>query len=155
MTRLSHRHYPERHGRSGSVVAAAVLIGIFCLQAPAQEATCPCFSLEEVESIYAFGIEQATAGGAMDCQSSDYNVECNAEIIVWDQNYKTLAQARVEWFDFDPGRCVFIDARGETAIERSERWPHPAPEDIARACFDIITGILARGDPSAMCMIYP
>ena len=138
-------------------VFAVVLMYLFGMEANAQEqdATCPCFNYEEVESIFLRGEQLAAEEGVGGCNAEDYSVECRAEVIIWDQNYAIIAQASVVWFDFDPSRCDYIDTTADPAVERNERWPHPAPEATARACFDIISSVIAKSDTSGKCNTYP
>jgi hypothetical protein len=138
-------------------VSAVLLMTLISVAIYAQDENeaCPCFSYEEVESILLRG-EQLTAGkGESTCGSQDYSVELNAEVTILDQDYATVAQARVDWYDFDPGRCRYIDIEGNPGVERNVRWPHPAPETTARACFDIISSAIAKSDTSGRCNTYP
>ncbi len=134
-----------------------VLMGSSVLTVHAQdaEAACPCFSYEEIESIFVRGEQLAADEGVSSCQAEDYSVECSAEMTLWDQNYEVIAQASVRWYDFDPGQCEYVDTIGNPGVERKIKWPHPAPESIARACFDIIAQVIAASDSSGKCMIYP
>ena len=93
--------------------------------------------------------------GMIDCSSQDYSVEVNAEVVIWDPEYSVVAKARVDWFDFDPGGCEYIDNSSDPAVERNIRWPHPAPEISARACFNIITNLIKKTDTSGNCTTYP
>jgi hypothetical protein len=97
----------------------------------------------------------ANEGGEVTCRAEDYSVECNAEVIVWDQDFELIVKARVEWFDFDPSRCDYIDNTGNPSVERNIRWPHPAPEATARACFNIISSVIAKSDTTGRCNTYP
>lgn len=126
-------------------------------RARAQEegAGCPCFNYEEVQGLFLSGRKLIASGGGSSCQASDYAVEFKGEVVVIDQNYKTLARASVQWADFDPGRCEYRDATVEPRVERSEGWPHPAPEATARACFDIISSVIAELDTEGRCRTYP
>ena len=124
-------------------------------QAQDEDKTCPCFSYEEAESIFLAGEQLATEGGVVSCSAEDYDVEMSAEVVVWDQDYTTIAQASVKWYDFDPSRCEYIDSIGNAGVERNVRWPHPAPEVTARACFDIITSVIAKSDTAGNCITYP
>jgi len=138
-------------------VSAAVLLNLIGVAAFAQDdsETCPCFDVEDVESIFLHGKQLSEEEGTSDCNAEDYSVELNAEIVVWDQDYAIIAQARVEWFDIDPGGCEYIDATSDPAVERSISWPSPAPEAIARACFNIISSVIAKSDTSGDCNTYP
>ena len=136
--------------RTPLIIAATltiVLMSLASMRINAQDvsATCPCFSYEEVESIFQQG-EQLTA--------EQGRIECTAED-VWDENYEVIAQASVSWYDFDPSRCEYVDNSVDPGIERNVRWPHPAPEDTARACFDIISSVIAKSDSSGKCNTYP
>ena len=139
------------------VVSAVVLLSLISMESRAQDTqeSCPCFSYEEVESIFQSGVHLTEEEGMSDCSAQDYSVECNAEVTVWDQNYTIVAQARIYWFDFDPGGCVYIDTTSDPDVERNIRWPHPAPEATARACFNIISGVIAKSDTSGRCNTYP
>jgi hypothetical protein len=117
--------------------------------------SCPCFSYEDVESIFQRMVQLDSEGGGGSCEAQDYSVEITAELTAWDQDFKTIAQASVAWFDFDPGRCEYIDASTEPAFERNISWPHPAPEATARACFDIISEVIAKSDTTGKCNTYP
>jgi hypothetical protein len=141
----------------GIAVFAVVLMSLVSTEAHAQDEneTCPCFSYEEVESIFLRGEQLTAQEGTSACHTADYSVECNAEVVVWDQDYAIVAQARVEWFDFDPSRCEYIDTAGDPGVERNISWPHPAPEAVARACFNIITSVIAKSDTSGKCETYP
>ena len=161
MTKVSQRHC-QAPGREcclqhRAAVVAVVLMSLASLATQAQDENeiCPCFSYEEVESIFLSGEQLAPEEGVSDCHAQDYSVECDAEIIVWDQDYATIAQARVKWFDFDPGRCDYIDTTGNPGVERHVKWPHPAPEATARACFNIISSVIAKSDTSGNCITYP
>ncbi len=136
---------------------AVVLMCLTSMEANAQDedATCPCFTYEEVESIFQRGQQLAADEGIGGCNAEDYSVECRAEVIIWDQNYTIIAQASVAWFDFDPSRCDYIDTAVDPGVERKVRWPHPAPEAMARACFDIISSVIAKSDTSGKCNTYP
>jgi hypothetical protein len=138
-------------------VSAVVLMSLISREILTQDEneTCPCFSYEEVESIFLSGEQLAVEGGTSNCSAEDYDVECKAEVIVWDQNYETIAQASVKWYDFDPSRCDYIDTTGNPGVERNVTWPHPAPEATARACFNIISSVIAKSDTSGKCNTYP
>ncbi len=138
-------------------VFAVVLMCLISIAANAQDedATCPCFNYEEVESIFQRGEQLAADEGVGGCNAEDYSVECRAEVVIWDQNYNIIAQASVVWLDFDPGRCDYIDTTGNPGVERTVRWPHPAPEAVARSCFDIISSVIAKSDTSGKCNTYP
>jgi len=134
-----------------------VLMSLISMRINAQDvsATCPCFSYEEVESIFQQGEQLTAEQGMSECTAEDYSVECKAEVSVWDENYEVIAQASVSWYDFDPSRCEYVDNSVDPGIERNVRWPHPAPEDTARACFDIISSVIAKSDSSGKCNTYP
>ena len=138
-------------------VFAVVLMCLISMEANAQDedASCPCFNYEEVESIYQRGEQLTAEEGSGGCNAEDYSVECKAEVTVWDQDYAVIAQASVVWFDFDPSRCNYIDTTGNPGVERNVSWPHPAPEATARACFDIISSVIAKSDTSGKCITYP
>jgi hypothetical protein len=138
-------------------LCAVVLLSLASMETYAQEEieTCPCFSYEEVESMFLRGAQLTAGEGESNCQAEDYSVEFKAEVTVWNQNYDLLAQARVEWFDYDPGRCDYIDTAGNPGVERNVSWPHPAPEATARACFDIISSVITKADTSVKCITYP
>jgi hypothetical protein len=138
-------------------LSAVVLMSLISRASLAQDEneTCPCFSYEEVESIFLNGKELAQAGGSTSCSAEDYNVECSAEVIVWDQDFATIAQASVKWYDFDPSRCEYFDNTGNPGVERNVTWPHPAPEATARACFNIISSVIANSDTAGICITHP
>jgi len=138
-------------------VFTVVLMSLISMETHAQDEneTCPCFSYEEVESIFLSGEQLTVEQGMSSCNAEDYSVECEAEVVVWDQNYEIIAQARVNWFDFDPSRCDYIDTVGNPGVERNVKWPHPAPEATARSCFNIITSVIAKSDTSGKCNTYP
>jgi len=138
-------------------MSAVVLMNLSGAVAYAQDEneTCPCFDTGEVESIFLRGRQLSEEEGTSDCSAEDYSVELNAEIVVWDQDYAITAQARVEWFDIDPGGCVYIDATSDPVVERDISWPSPAPEALARACFNIISSVIARADTAGNCTTYP
>jgi len=77
------------------------------------------------------------------------------KLVIWDQDYAIIAQARVVWFDFDPSRCEYIDTVINPGVERNVDWPHPAPEAVARAFYDIISSVIAKSDTSGRCETYP
>ncbi len=161
MTMVSHGHSQasSRKFCAQHVVAvfAVVLMSFISMETPAQDEneTCPCFSYEEVESIFLRGEQLAEEEGVDACSTQDYTVECNAEVVVWDQDYAVIAQARVDWFDFDPSRCEYIDTASDPVVERNVSWPHPAPEAVARACFNIISSVIAKLDTTGKCETYP
>ena len=100
--------------------------------------------------------EQLTAEeGESTCSAQDYSVEFNAEVVNLDQDYETIAQARIQWYDFDPSRCNYIDTIGNPGVERNITAPHPAPEATARACFDIISSVIEKSDTTGKCRTYP
>ena len=138
-------------------MVVVVLMSLISVETHAQneEDTCSCFSYEEVESIFLRGKQQIETGGTSDCSAQDYSVECNAEVAIWDQNYNLIAKARVDWYDFDPGGCEYIDTTGDPVIERKVKWPHPAPEAAARVCFNIISNVIAKSDTDGNCYTYP
>ena len=116
---------------------------------------CPCFSLAEVEAIFLSQQQVIAEGRNIYCAVEDYGVELKGEITVRGDDYNTIAEARVTWFDYDPGTCAYIDTVGNPGVERKERWPHPAPEATARACFDILSGVIAQSDSAGSCSRYP
>jgi hypothetical protein len=138
-------------------VSVLVLMSLVGMTAHAQGEmeACPCFSYEEVESILLSGEQVSAEGGSISCVAEDYSVEINAEVSVFDQDYTTLARARVLWYDFDPGRCDYMDTTGNPGVERNVRWPHPAPKTTAKACFEIISSVIAKSDTSGNCSTYP
>lgn len=118
-------------------------------------ATCPCFSYEEVEGVFLSGDQLLASGGGGSCSVNDYSVEFTGEVVVIDQEFHTLARASVKWADFDPGQCSYQNATADPVVERSENWPHPAPEATARACLDIISRVIEKLDTSGRCRKYP
>ena len=141
----------------GLVLLVAILLSFISLETAAQEEpdTCPCFSYEEVEAMFLRGQTLTEEGGTASCRTEDYSVECNAEVALWDQDFSLIAHARVDWFDFDPSRCEYIDLAGNPGVERNIDWPHPAPETTARACYKIIARIIENLDASGLCETYP
>jgi hypothetical protein len=141
----------------GIAVIATILTGVISMETLAQDESesCPCFSYEEVESIFLRGEQMTAEEGMSSCQTEDFSVECNAEVVIWDQDFTVIAQASINWFDFDPSHCGYIDTVGNPGVERNVSWPHPAPEAIARACFDIIASVIAKSDTSGKCETYP
>ena len=139
-----------------STVLAVLLMNLISLEARAQDenASCPCFNYEEIESIFVKGVHPTEEVYRSDCSAQDYTVEFIAEVTVWDQDYTTVAQARVEWSDYDPGGCEYIDTLSDSGVERNIRWPDPAPEAPARACFNIISSVIAKSDTSGKCNTY-
>jgi hypothetical protein len=111
--------------------------------------------MEEIESIFLIEADLPDEERNSSCSAEDYKVECSAEVIVMDQDYEVIAQARVDWVDFDPGGCEYTDTRAEPPVEREVRWPHPAPEATARACFNIISSVIAKADTAGICNTYP
>ena len=138
-------------------VSAVILMSLISMEINSQDEseTCPCFSYEEVESIFLSGAQLTLEEGEISCQAQDYSVESNAEVTVWDQDFTTVAQARTEWFDFDPSGCDYIDSTNNPGVERNIKWPHPAPKPTAKACFDIISNVIAKLDSSGKCQVYP
>lgn len=140
-----------------SAVSALALLSLVSMPSFAQDsaATCPCFSYEEVEAIFLQAEQLREEEGTSDCSVEDYSVECNAEVIVWDQDYNIVAQARVDWFDYDPSGCEYTNTSNDPDVERSVSWPHPAPEATARACLMIISRVIKKFDTSGKCNTYP
>jgi len=137
--------------------SAVLLMSMVSMEIDAQDENepCPCFSYEEVESVFLKGVGLSEDEGMTDCSTQDYSVELNAEVVIWDMEYTLVAKARVDWFDFDPGGCKYIDTASDPAVERNVRWPHPAPETTARACFRIISSVIKKSDTSRKCSTYP
>lgn len=161
MTRVSQKH-SQTAGRKlclqyAAAACAVALLGLISTTVLAQDESeiCPCFSYEEVEAIFLRGEQLAEEEGISECRTQDYSVECNAEVLIMDQDYSTVAQASVNWFDFDSSRCAYIDNVGNPGVERNINWPHPAPEAIARACYNIISSVIKKLDASGKCEIYP
>jgi hypothetical protein len=134
-----------------------ILMSTISFESGAQQESesCPCFNHEEVESIFLQGLNLSEEQGMIDCSAEDYSVEFSAEVIVWDQDYAMIAQVRVEWFDFDPGGCEYIETSGDVEVERNTRWPHPAPQETAHACFNIISTVISNLDKLYNCTTYP
>jgi hypothetical protein len=161
MTHDSNRYF-RSHRRRYSVQYGAAVFAVLLMipatlsvYAQGEDESCPCFSYEEVESMFLSGEQLTAEQGVSSCEAQDYSVECNAEVVVWDQDYSVVAQARIDWYDFDPSRCDYIDTIGNPGVERSVKWPHPAPEATARACFEIIASVIAASDTSGKCNTYP
>ncbi len=161
MTKVSQGHCqaPAREScfQHGATLVAVLLMSLTGMQTHAQDdnETCPCFSYEEVESMFLRGDKLTWEEGEISCRAEDYSVECNAEVIILDQDFEVIAEASVAWFDFDPSRCEYNDATGNPGVERDVKWPHPAPEATARACFNIISSVIAKSDSSGKCNTYP
>ncbi len=138
-------------------MSAVALMSMLYMEAGAQpeNETCPCFSNEEVESIFVIeaGIPEEERNS--ECSAEDFKVEFSAEVSVLDQDYEVIAMASVKWLDFDPGGCAYIDTTVDPHTEREVRWPHPAPESTARACLSIISSEIAKSDTTSYCNIYP
>ena len=135
-------------------MSAIVLISLES-RAQTDDEVCPCFSMEELESIFQMEADLPDEERNSNCAAEDYKVECAAEVVVMDQDYEVIALARVKWLDFDPGGCEYIDTRTDPHVERKVRWPHPAPEATARACFNIISSAIAKSDKADNCSTYP
>ncbi len=140
-----------------STVFAAILASAINTELRAQDENeaCPCFNYDEVQSIFLKGVHPTEESHKSDCSAQDYSVELIAEVVVWDQDYTIVAKARVDWTDYDPGGCEFIDTSSDPGVERNVRWPVPAPEALARACFNIISSVIAKSDTSGKCDTYP
>jgi len=157
MTKLFQRHC-QAIGRDFylrlGVVLFAVLSSLAVTGISAQEPqeTCPCFSTAEVESLIQRINQMTWEDGETMCKAEDFSVELSAELTIWDTSYSLLAQASVKWFDFDPGACNYIDKPENPGVERSESWPHPAPEATARLCYDIITSVIAKLNTAGKCI---
>lgn len=143
--------------RQRLLIAAVLLVGSIAMDAHAQDGneSCPCFSYEEVESIFVNEGQLIAEAGESYCTIEDYSVEIKAEMSVRDQNYDLIAQARVAWFDYDPSSCTYIDTTVDPPTERKVRWPNPAPEAAARACFDILSSAVEKLDAAGRCNRYP
>lgn len=139
------------------ILSGLILSGAISPAAQAQDETavCPCFNFEEVEGVFLSGDKLLASGGGGSCQVNDYSVEFIGEVVVIDKDYKTLARASVKWADFDPGQCDYRNATAEPVIERTEYWPHPAPEATARACLEVISSVIAKLDTTGRCRKYP
>ncbi len=151
MTRAS-KQYRLRAVLLGLALLLPVITNTFAQEA---DGPCPCFSYEEIESIFLRGEQLAADEGVSSCQAEDYSVECSAEMTLWDPNFEVIAQAGIRWYDFDPGQCEYMDLVGNPGVERKVKWPHPAPEATARACYDIIASVIAALDDTGKCMTYP
>ena len=136
-------------------VSAIFMISLTSLDSHAQEfdETCPCFTYEEVKSLFQQATHLPANGGTSECSAQDYSAECAAAIVVMDQNYETIAQASVNWYDYDPGNCQYTAS--DPAATRNVNWPYPAPEATARACFRIISSVISESDDSGKCDIFP
>jgi hypothetical protein len=87
------------------VFFAMSAIALIMLESHAQseEEICPCFSMEELESIFLIEVDLPDEERNSHCSTEDFKVECSAEVVVMDQDYEVIAQAGVDWLDFDPG----------------------------------------------------
>ena len=117
--------------------------------------SCACFDYQEVEALFLNAPRLGDGKGSLSCHAKDYSVELSGEVTVMDENFRTVRQVSIKWNDYDPARCRFLDASVEPKVDRQERWPHPAPEDLARACFKLISDVIAELDTDGMCAIYP
>ena len=138
-------------------LSAAVLSGALGMQALAQDEgeSCACFGSEEVAAIFATYEQLAAAGASMNCSANDYSVEFTSEVSVFDENFASVARANVNWSDYAAARCGYQDASADPPIDRTETWPHPAPEAAARACLEILSNAIAELDSAGMCSTYP
>jgi hypothetical protein len=141
-----------KHLQQLAILAITAMISVGL---PAQDAECPCFSLPEVVSLLQQAEALAGEGGTIRCLTQDYSVELKGEFTINDSNYSTIAQVRVEWLDYDPCSCRFLDQTVDPPVDRQARWPHPAPEDLARACFGIIGSAIKQADTSGRCSTHP
>lgn len=134
-----------------------MLVGLTILNVSTEDEAepCPCFSHAEVEAIFLSQQQVIAEGRNSYCSVEDYGVELKGEITVRGDDYNTIAEARVAWFDYDPGSCAYVDTVGNPGVERTVRWPHPAPEATARACFDILSSVIAKSDTTGSCSRYP
>jgi hypothetical protein len=140
-----------------SVVSAIVLINLLSteLLAQSENETCPCFSSEEVEAVFVINAGIAEEDRNSECIAEDFKVEIAAEVTALNMDWEPIAKAQVKWADFDPGGCLYINTKTNPPIERKEKWPHPAPEAIARACFDSIVTAISTSDTGSNCDVYP
>jgi hypothetical protein len=138
-------------------VSVMVLMVLINTQSSAQDTneTCPCFNHEEVQSIFLGAVNLTDEQGMSNCSAEDYSVELKAEVVVWDQDFTVVAHTRVDWADFDPGGCKYIDTKSDPVVERNVKWSRPAPQTAVRACFNIISSVIAKSDTSGMCNTYP
>jgi hypothetical protein len=139
------------------LIPAVLLVGLANLNVSVGDEgePCPCFSRAEVESIFLSQQQVIAEGRNSNCAVEDYSVELKGEVTVRGDDYNIIAQAQVTWFDYDPGSCTYVDTVGNPGVERKVRWPHPAPEAAARACFDIISSVVAASDTTGSCSRYP
>ncbi len=139
------------------MLAGLAAVGLLSSELAAQDdgQACPCFDTQEVEALFLNAERLSDGQGSINCHAKDYSVELSAQVMVMDANYRTVAQASLKWADYDPGRCRFLDASVDPKVDRQERWPHPAPEELARACFNIISKVIAELDEEGNCTIYP
>ncbi len=141
-----------------STVSAVLLMALMSMGLQAQDSTretCPCFNYEEVESIFLSGVNMTDDEGMVECSAQDYKAECSAKVTITDQDYNVVASASLDWYDYDPGGCEYLDTKNDPDVERNARWPHPAPEATARACFNIISNVIKKSDTSGNCNTYP
>jgi len=147
-------HYRLMMYQAMSAVALVSLIYMTAGAQPENE-TCPCFSNEDVASIFLIEAAIPEEQRNSECSAEDFKVELAAELSVLNQDYEVIAKASVKWLDFDPGGCEYIDTTVDPHIEREVRWPHPAPESTARACLSIIASAIAKSDTFSYCNVYP
>lgn len=141
----------------GTVASAIVLVFMINteLLAQTENETCPCFSSEEVEAIFVINAAIAELDRNSECIAEDFKVEISAEVTALNMDWDPIAKAQVDWADYDPGGCQYINTTTDPQIERKERWPHPAPEATARACLDNIAAAILKFDTDGNCNIYP
>jgi hypothetical protein len=139
------------------VASATVLVFLINteLLAQTEPVTCPCFNVQEVEAIFAINAAIPAEQQNNECIAEDFRVEFAAEMTVLDDNWDPIARAHVKWLDFDPGTCEYINTTVDPPIERKVKWPHPAPEPIARACLEVIAEAIAKADTGGICDKYP
>jgi hypothetical protein len=137
-----------------ALIGCAALLALASITSRAQDdnVACPCFNEEEVQASFDRAESLSVEEGSSLCKAEDYSVELNAEITIFDNDFLVSGQARVEWFDYDPGSCTYVDATGDPVLERHTKWPHPAPESIARACYNIVATVISQSDTTGRCI---
>jgi hypothetical protein len=140
----------------GALASAIVLVFLINseLFAQTEAETCPCFNLQEVEAIFAINAAIPEDQQNYVCMAEDYKVEFTAEIKVLSSDWDSIALAHVKWFDFDPGSCEYIDTTIDPPVNRKVKWPHPAPESVARACLAVISEAIEKAGTVAVCNTY-
>jgi hypothetical protein len=133
---------------------AVLLLGLASTPVSAQE-SCPCFSEADVRAVFPGNILPREEIGRVACSAEDFDVEFMAEVTVWDSAHNLVSQARVRFFDYDTSDCLFLNQAQDPVNQNELEWPQPAPEDVARACYETIIFVARELDSTGDCYIYP